>query len=31
MATMAEPFHRFRGPERETIRRYLEEMGLRTQ
>jgi 4-hydroxy-tetrahydrodipicolinate synthase len=28
---MAEPFHRFRGPERETIRRYLEEMGLRTQ
>lgn len=28
---MAELFHRFRGPERETIRRYLEEMGLKTQ
>jgi 4-hydroxy-tetrahydrodipicolinate synthase len=28
---MAEPFHRFRGPERQTIRRHLEAMGLRTK
>jgi len=25
---LAEPFHRFREPERETIRRYLEELGI---
>jgi dihydrodipicolinate synthase/N-acetylneuraminate lyase len=25
---LAEPFHRFRDPQRETIRRYLEELGM---
>jgi 4-hydroxy-tetrahydrodipicolinate synthase len=25
---LAEPFHRFREPERQTIRRYLDELGI---
>ena len=28
---LAEPFHRFREPERETVRRYLDELGITRQ
>jgi 4-hydroxy-tetrahydrodipicolinate synthase len=28
---LAEPFHRFREPEREIVRRYLEELGITRQ